>query len=56
MKKTKTYYYEVITPFEVWNFKVKIGDLMTNNDLISLPPCYRKHVKLLDSPVTKIIS
>lgn len=52
-KQSKTYHYEVIAPINDYGLNKDIGDLMTNNEILSIPPFYRKKVKLLNSPITK---
>ena len=47
--------YEVITPITDYGFNKKAGDLMTTKELQSIPPYYKKCVKLLNSPVVKLI-
>jgi len=47
------YTYEVVKPIKDYGFNLEIGDYMTSRDLLSLPPFYRQHVKLLPSPVKK---
>ena len=52
--KDKEYYtYEVIEPIKDYGFRLVKGDLLTSKDLLSLPPFYRKSVKLLSSPILK---
>ncbi len=49
------YYYEVTSPITDYGFNRKIGDMMTSEEMLMLPPFYRKKVKLLNSPVIKSV-
>jgi hypothetical protein len=53
MKTKEIYQYEVIHPIKDYGFNKNVGDLMTRNELLSLPPMYKKYVKDLPSPIVK---
>ncbi len=48
---TKFYHYEVTQPITDYGFNKKVGDMMTTEEILSLPPFYKKYVTLLSSPV-----
>lgn len=45
------YTYEVIKPIKDYGFNLNKGDLMTSKELLTLPPFYRKSVKMLNNPI-----
>lgn len=53
MRIKKIYVYEVIIPITVYGYNKQIGDLMTDREILSIPPFYRRCVKLLNSPIVK---
>ena len=43
--------YEVIIPIKDYGFNLKVGDKISSKELFSIPPYYRKCVKLMKEPI-----